>query len=344
MRSRTTIPVVLIVLGILLVPISDHVTRLSRTGMAASESGTPWVRYVMVGMGGFRGIISETLWIRADRLQQQGRYMELVQLSDWITALDPRATDGWTFNAWNLAYNIPAMLPDLKSRVPWVRAGISLLRDKALPANPASPRLHKELGWLYQNKIGSSSDEAHLLYKLDLAADFDENGQSSRPIGKAALDPDLVKRIEARFGKIDWRLANAHALYWACKGLELDPQGFEEESLRRMVQQTLVAMIFAGRFTGDVAAGRYQTEPAFELVPGLERFFEESIRLRKSERRIYLVFLARLVHGYRTADLPAEARDTYEKLVSIAREVGMTPPPFEAVAAGALPVQEPRKP
>ena len=79
---------------------------------AASE--TTWVRYVMVGLGGFRGVISEVLWLRADRLQEQGRYFELAQLAEWINALDPRAADAWAFSAWNLAYNISAMTPKPK--------------------------------------------------------------------------------------------------------------------------------------------------------------------------------------------------------------------------------------
>ena len=75
--------------------------RLAPAVAAAAEQPL-WVQYVMVGLGGFRGIVSEALWLRAGRLQEQGRYFEQVQLADWITALDPRATDAWTFNAWNL--------------------------------------------------------------------------------------------------------------------------------------------------------------------------------------------------------------------------------------------------
>lgn len=263
----------------------------SMRAAAAPVSGeTPWVRYVMVGLGGFRGIVSEVLWIRADRLQTQGRYLELAQLSNWINSLDPRAIDAWSFNAWNLAYNIGAMLPDREAKLHWVLAGVSLLRDKAIPANPDAPSLYRELGWLYQNKIGASDDPAHLTYKLDLAADL------SRPAGERhhPLDQSAMARVEGRFGKLDWRLAQSHAIYWAWRGLALEPTGFERDSLRRMVQQNLVALVGAGEFTGDAAAGVWQTAPNWRMVAPAMDFFEETIVNSQAEIRIYRLFLTAL--------------------------------------------------
>ena len=337
MNKRLLCPSILLILGLALILPADRMTRIARTSSTGGQSGTSWVRYVMVGLGGFRGVISEILWIRADRLQQQGRYMELVQLSDWITALDPRATEGWTFNAWNLAYNIPAMLPDYQARLSWVQAGISLLQDKAIPANPDSARLYKELGWLYQDKIGSPNDSAHLVYKLDLASRYQENGalvRNAPPSPYGALDPALIGRIEKRFGKIDWRLADAHALYWACKGLELKPTGFDEDSLRRMVQQTLIGLLFAGHFSGNVETGEYRTEPDFELLPGLDAFFKETIRLHESEKKIYAIFLARLTRAYASRGQQEEAHAIYKKLVDIAKEAEIYLPSYQEIVSG----------
>ncbi len=46
------------------------------------------------------------LWMRAIHLQEEARVLELVQLSDWITALEPQFTTVWAFHAWNMAYNV----------------------------------------------------------------------------------------------------------------------------------------------------------------------------------------------------------------------------------------------
>lgn len=272
---------------------------LRPAGEAAAAAETPWVRYVMVGLGGFRGVVSEVLWMRASRLQEQGRYLELVQLSDWINALDPRATDAWAFSAWNLAYNISAMFHDAPSRLRWVEAGVSLLRDRAIPANPDSARLCRELGWLYQNKIGGSEDSANAAYKLALARAVSEP-EGMRPLHgglaplSTGLDPSVVADIEGRFGRLDWRLPQAHSIYWAWKGLGLAPDAFDEAGLKRMVHQNLVTLIGAGRFTGDLEAGVWRTEPDFSLVRPTMAYFEENATT-DGEQAVYGAFLKALL-------------------------------------------------
>lgn len=283
-------PAILIIVSWLLMAVFGSKlanARLSQGIVQTTE--TPWVRYVMVGLGGFRGIISEILWLRATRLQEQGRYFELVQLTDWINALDPKAADAWAFNAWNLAYNISAMIPDHNSRQKWVEAGISLMRDKAIPADPTTPSLYRELGWLYQNKIGSSDDPAHITYKLALAREVEsvQKGEQDSP----KLDQSVVAEIENRFGKIDWRLPQSHAIYWAWKGLALNPTGFELEALRRMVQQNLVVMITSGKFTGDTEKSIWSTEGAYELLPNLMSYYEEGDLNNFGELKVYCIFL-----------------------------------------------------
>ncbi len=331
------VPAALLLAGLLALAPTEGALRSSRATMPAAEVGTPWVRYVMVGLAGFRGVVSEILWLRADRLQHQGRYFELVQLSDWINALDPRATEAWVFNAWNLSYNVSAMLPDPAARLSWVDAGISLLRDRAIPANPSSPQLYRELGWLYQNKIGGSGDAAHLAYKLELAR---ENTPMALPRPSArlstTLEPDVVADLERRFGTLDWRVPNTHALYWAWKGLALQPTGFQREALRRMVQQNLAELTLAGRFTGDLSRDQYRTEPNFDVLPGLYAFFEETVREAPEELRIYCIFLSTIVHRASRAGRDDDARLAYDRLAKLLPRLDDPPPlpSFQSLAEG----------
>lgn len=288
-RDFQTPAIVALVIGLAAMAFLGRSLASARAAATGPVSATPWVRYVMVGLGGFRGVIAEVLWMRAARLQEQGRYFELVQLSEWINSLDPSSADAWAFNAWNLSYNISAMLPDPAARLKWVRAGISLLRDRAIPANPSAPSLYRELGWLYQNKIGSADDSAHMTYRLSLAAETEADLAGEDVT--APLDRQVMAEIEARFGKLDWRLPQAHAVYWAWKGLALKPQGFEDEALRRMVQQNLVVLVGSGKFTGDTAKGHWSTAPDFDILPGLMSYYEERIETDPSELKIYCVFL-----------------------------------------------------
>jgi hypothetical protein len=134
----------------------------------------PEVAVATAALGTFRGLAVDVLWARADHLQAEGEYFEAQTLSQWITALQPRFHKVWAFQAWNLAYNISAAAQVPAERWGWIRRGIALLRDRAMPLNPKAPQLCMELGWIYHNKIAGRSDRQHWYYKARLARDIQE--------------------------------------------------------------------------------------------------------------------------------------------------------------------------
>jgi len=150
------------------------------------ENMPPLVAFTTVALGGFRGLIVDALWMRATRLQDEGKYFELVQLAGWITKLQPRFASIWAFHAWNLAYNISVMMPAPEDRWRWVRHGITLLRDEGLRYNPGSAQLYRELAWLFSHKIGQDMDQAHFYYKRAWAIEM------SRALGGARPDFDVL--------------------------------------------------------------------------------------------------------------------------------------------------------
>ena len=129
-------------------------TRLAHHGASYSADVPPAVTFVTVTLGGFRGMIADLLWLRASRLQEERRYVELVQLSGRITKLEPHMPEVWSFHAWNMAYNISVMMARPEDRWRWVLNGIELLRDEGVPLNPRSAMIHRELGWIFQHKLG----------------------------------------------------------------------------------------------------------------------------------------------------------------------------------------------
>ena len=72
-------------------------TRLAHHGASYSADVPPAVTFVTVTLGGFRGMIADLLWLRASRLQEERRYVELVQLSGWITTCSDRAARLYDF-------------------------------------------------------------------------------------------------------------------------------------------------------------------------------------------------------------------------------------------------------
>lgn len=145
------------------------------------ENLPPWVAFSSVALGPFRGLLVDMLWIRAASLQQEGRYVELVQLADWITRLQPRFTSIWSYHAWNLAYNVSVLFEAPEDRWRWVRHGIHLLRDQGLRFNPDSAPLYRELALLFDHKIGEDLDQAHGYYKRQWALEMTARIGGPRP-------------------------------------------------------------------------------------------------------------------------------------------------------------------
>lgn len=299
---------------------------------------------VMVGLGGFRGLVSEALWFRVSRLQMDGRYLELVQLANWITLLDPKASEGWVFNAWNLAYNISVMMNRPEDRWRWVQNGIALLRDEALRFNPHDARLYRELAWIYQHKIGEPLDSAHAYYKAclleSLAPCVNSNGTVSvteankTTLAALRLDIDQMVSLEQRFGPVDWRMPETHALYWASQGLAC-ATGTEEAMCERAVNQALMLSVFRGCFAGSVAEKRWQSAPNLALA--LKAADAMLATNKKSPSRHQTVIVVRfLATGIRMsvkAGQPELAHQLYERLRD-----GVPPPhqvpTFEEVVSG----------
>lgn len=134
----------------------------------------PIVVFTTVALGSFRGLLADALWFRSSSLQEDGNYFEMKQLADWITELQPRFSGATAYLAWNMAYNISVTCSDREDRWRWIQAGIELIRNKAIVYNPSDPLLYKELGWIFQHKMGNVLDDYNLYYKNRLAIEMEQ--------------------------------------------------------------------------------------------------------------------------------------------------------------------------
>lgn len=157
----------------------------------------PEIVFTTVLLGGFRSIIVNLLWLRATKLQQDGKYFELVQLADWIGLLQPELPSIWRFNAWNLAYNISVEFPTGEERWNWIYQGIKLLRDKALKyvPDPDSAKIYLELSWIIYHKISDTSDELNAYYKR-MWAEIMQDVFGSMTLEEMAASPSYEELIK----------------------------------------------------------------------------------------------------------------------------------------------------
>lgn len=164
-----------------------------------AQDGDPPEVALGIAMGAFRGLFVNVLWLRANNLKEAGRYYEAIELSSAITRLQPRFPAVWVFHAWNMSYNISVVTQTAEERWEWVQAGVRLLRDKAIPANPNTMLLHKELAWIFLHKIQGYTDDANNYYKRQMAGEWTRVlGEPPRP------DPLDLSRTTAMKRYADW--------------------------------------------------------------------------------------------------------------------------------------------
>jgi len=277
--------------------------ELGLTHAPPLENAPPVLAFTTVALGGFRGVIANALWIRAMEMQESGRYFELVQLADWITKLQPRNAAAWKHHAMNLGYNISRTFSDPRDRWLWVQRGIELLRDEALVYNPGSAEIYHELAWHFQHKIGLSMDDAHVYYKTQLAHEMsrllgvdkpdyrpliepkteDEQRRAAVLRNKLKLEPRRMAGIEAKYGPLEWRLPEAHAIYWADTGLERCGKTGTLK-LRRVIWQSMQASVRRGRLIPVHAEGRFEWGPNLDLLPAAEAVYQQFIDESPEER------------------------------------------------------------
>jgi hypothetical protein len=176
--------------------------------MEGTQGMPAHVALATAALGTFRGLAVDFLWARADHLQTEGLYFEAQTLSQWITALQPRFPRVWSFQAWNLAYNISAATLFPEERWSWVSRGIDLLRNRGIPLNPTSADLYGELSLLFHQKIGGRLDREHFYYKARFAEEMMEvvgdmtTGRSTADaierFRKVADAPDTVEALRTK--------------------------------------------------------------------------------------------------------------------------------------------------
>jgi len=323
--------------------------RLGLTRIQPLENAPPVLAFTTVALGGFRGLISNALWMRATDLQDEDKFFEMAQLADWITKLEPHFVHVWLVQAWNMAYNIsvkfkptaPGQYPD---RWRWVKAGIELLRDDGLRYNPNEILIYRELAWFFQHKLGQNLDDAATYYKQQWADEMakvfgkktpnlnelihpqteDQKERARLLREKYKMDPEFMKQVDKRYGPLEWRLPEAHAIYWAALGLkaaEENPAKINEEdliTLRRVIYQSMLLSFHRGRLVTNPFAGVFEFGPNLDIIPKVnfayERSAEEDKENRDNIQKAHRNFLRDAVYFLYMYNRLADAAEWYRYL------------------------------
>ena len=271
---------------------------------AVLDNAPPMLAFTTVALGGFRGLISNFLWMRASDLQQDDKFFEAAQLADWITKLEPTFAAVWIFQGWNMSYNISVKFKDFPDRWRWVQRGIELMRDDGLRYNPTSVDLYREVAWQFQHKMGANLDDANMFYKAQWAAEmkdfFGPNGTNFALLlnppdattrtnaalfrEKFKMDAVFAKSVDDKYGPLDWRLPEAHAIYWGALGLDVaqkNPDKVKADDLiklRRIIYQSMQQTFHHGKIILNPFTQTYSIGPNLDVIPNANATYEEMMR------------------------------------------------------------------
>ena len=105
--------------------VTAEAARAQLTYTDEANAADPPEVAVGIAMGAFRGLFVNYLWLRANKLKEEGKYYEAIELSNAITRLQPRFPRVWAFHAWNMAYNISVATQTAQERWQWVTAVVA---------------------------------------------------------------------------------------------------------------------------------------------------------------------------------------------------------------------------
>ena len=139
-------------------------------------------------LGGARGIAANVLWTRAEELKREQDWDRMAATVDLITKLQPHFLSVWTFQGWNLAYNVSVEWDAPEDKYEWIKKGIKFLQD-GVSKNRKSPDLIWDTAWTYYHKLGFA-DESIVLRRLFYDDDDEEF--------KTYVDPESKQKLVGR--------------------------------------------------------------------------------------------------------------------------------------------------
>ncbi|MBI3828381.1 MAG: hypothetical protein HY291_02625 [Planctomycetes bacterium] len=227
----------------------------------------PDIVLTQTALGSFRGLAVDYLWIRLQDLKDQGKYYEAMDLSRWISRLQPRFASVWEFHAWNMAYNISEATRTREEKWRWVEEGIRLLRDEGIPLNPAAPKLYQELAWIYFHRIGKYSAFAQDYFKLRHAMEWHQL-LGEMPKGSAPAAVAWMKEIADAPESLDELLAQQPGMAAQIATLKALDIGLDGGLLR------VVSELDAGAELTDAAGNLVGEREGFKLTASGTKLLE----------------------------------------------------------------------
>ncbi len=171
-----------------------------------------------------------------------------------------------------------------------------------------------------------------------LKADLDNYFRAQLLRDVLKLDPRRIVRQHEKYGAMDWRTPEAHAIYWAELGVEKSPRG-EDLKCARIITQALYEAFRSGRLLmiDDKNMENIQVIPNLDLVDSVYKTFWDTQKIYDPDSGAYSTFRSARINFMKEAVTILynygrfkKAEEYYQKLVA---EDGKKPPLEQFVVA-----------
>lgn len=158
-------------------------------------------------LSGFRPLVVDLLWMRAEELARERRYYELLSLYNLITTVDPHFEPAWAYNSFNLAFSLSVLEDTPEQRWQWVREGL-LYAMKGVEKNPDSDQCAFAVAWIFYYSV--PQDE---YYIAQVHADRRLNPEGKPIMELARLWAERASRPAPHTIYADWMLESIYRTY-----------------------------------------------------------------------------------------------------------------------------------
>jgi hypothetical protein len=304
--------IVIIVLFALMFPYREWLNgkkdnlELGEATLGEVDTGSFMLKLAL--LGGARGVAANVLWTRAIELQRIQEWDRMKTTVNLITKLQPHFLAVWTYQSWNLAYNVSVEWDAPEDKYDWIKQGINFVRDGVLK-NQKSPDLQWDTAWYYYHKLGFA-DEAIILRKLfrddkdeafktnpinksiqndnfQVASGWFESAVNLVDSGSDRLSSSLERGVEyvdapiqrkGRAGDLAFRSMPAHAQTRYATSLEKESIKDVPATFGELARQEWGNALIAWKKFGDYA---YETPNEIQLADG--RMMHTKVRIADGE-------------------------------------------------------------
>lgn len=187
--------------------VSGQANNLELTDLSTGDADLTGsaIRLMLTGS---RGLALSTLWYQSDEKKKRHEWNKLELLVRTITKLTPHSPAPWTFQSWNIAYNVSVESDRVADKFFYIAKGIQLMAE-GIRLNKDQPDMRYMMGFYYQNKFGITDEVNTLrcLMQLSCIDPRERDAARMKSGGKvdaaefekfATKNPQLVRRLKEK--------------------------------------------------------------------------------------------------------------------------------------------------